>query len=150
MTELHENNQQARNLIDTIKVLRKEVEILTERLRPAGTGYLHVAIDVLNNRIDELIGEAINENPDQGRDLAGQIFDDYLPESKQHENYLKFEKEFLKEEVNEGHIRVGTSSYNRAADSFQKEICSCGHKVIDCDCKAGCKCGCNKRFLGAN
>jgi len=29
------------------------------------------------------------------------------------------------------------------------EWCSCGHKVIDCDCKAGCKCGCNKRFLGA-
>ena len=78
------------------------------------------------------------------------VDDDYLPESKQHENYLKFEKEFLKEEVNEGHIRFGTSSYNRAADSFQKEICSCGHKVIDCDCKAGCKCGCNKRFLGAN
>ena len=29
------------------------------------------------------------------------------------------------------------------------EWCSCGHKVIYCDCKAGCKCGCNKRFLGA-
>ena len=29
------------------------------------------------------------------------------------------------------------------------EWCSCGHKVIDCDCKAGCKCGFNKRFLGA-
>jgi hypothetical protein len=53
------------------------------------------------------------------------VFDDYLPENNQHENYLEFEAE------------------------FQKEICSCGHKVIDCDCKAGCKCGCNKRFLGA-
>ena len=29
------------------------------------------------------------------------------------------------------------------------EWCSCGHKVIDCDCKAGCKCGCNKRYLNA-
>ena len=77
------------------------------------------------------------------------VDDDYLPKNSQHENYSEFEKEFLKEEVNEGHIRFGTSSYNRAADSFQKEICSCGHKVIDCDCKAGCKCGCNKRFLGA-
>jgi len=53
------------------------------------------------------------------------VDDDYLPENNQHENYLEFEAE------------------------FQKEICSCGHKVIDCDCKAGCKCGCNKRFLGA-
>ena len=52
---------------------------------------------------------------------------------------------------NEGHIRFGTSSYTRASEAtyFQKEICSCGHKVIDCDCKAGCKCGCNKRYLGA-
>ena len=76
---------------------------------------------------------------------------DYLPQRKngQHEDYLEFEKEFLKEDKNEAHIRFGTSSYNRAVDSFQGEICSCGHKVIDCDCKAGCKCGCNKRFLGA-
>jgi len=29
------------------------------------------------------------------------------------------------------------------------EWCSCGHKKTDCDCKAGCKCECNKRFLGA-
>ena len=52
---------------------------------------------------------------------------DYLPTRKnsQHENYLEFEAE------------------------YQKEICSCGQKVIDCDCKGGCKCGCNKRFLGA-
>jgi|14BtaG_2_1085337.scaffolds.fasta_scaffold00011_2 hypothetical protein len=48
---------------------------------------------------------------------------------------------------NEGHIRFGTSSYTRAEDSFQKEICSCGHKVIDCDCAPGCKCGCNRRYL---
>jgi len=77
------------------------------------------------------------------------VDDDYLPESNQHDNYLKFEKEFFKEDENEAHVRLGTSSYVRAVNSFQKEICSCGHKVIDCDCKAGCKCGCNKRFLGA-
>ena len=29
------------------------------------------------------------------------------------------------------------------------EWCSCGHKVIECDCKAGCKCGCRKQFLNA-
>ena len=63
-------------LTQTIKVLRKEVKLLTTRLRPAGTGYLHTAIDVLNSRIDELIGEAIDENPDQGRDLASKIFDE--------------------------------------------------------------------------
>ena len=32
---------------------------------------------------------------------------------------------------------------------YSKEWCSCGHKIIDCDCKAGCKCECNKKFLGA-
>ena len=45
------------NLMISIDVLRKEVEVLTSRLRPAGTGYLHTAIDVLNSRIDELIEE---------------------------------------------------------------------------------------------
>ena len=29
------------------------------------------------------------------------------------------------------------------------EWCSCGHRKLDCDCKAGCKCGCNSRFLRA-
>jgi|ETNmetMinimDraft_30_1059905.scaffolds.fasta_scaffold04672_3 hypothetical protein len=60
----------------------------------------------------------------------------------------EIELESNKEE-NKSHIRFGTSSYSRAEESFQKDICSCGHKKIDCDCKAGCKCGCNKRFLGA-
>tara|TARA_B110000858_G_C17768587_1_gene458362 strand:+ start:1134 stop:1397 length:264 start_codon:yes stop_codon:yes gene_type:complete len=32
---------------------------------------------------------------------------------------------------------------------YSKEWCSCGHRILDCDCKAGCKCECNKRFLGA-
>ena len=62
--------------ITTIRALRKEVKLLTTRLRPAGTGYLHTAIDVLNSRIDELIGEAIDENRDQGRDLASKLFDE--------------------------------------------------------------------------
>ena len=30
------------------------------------------------------------------------------------------------------------------------KICSCGHKVIECDCAAGCKCGCRKRYLGSH
>ena len=63
-------------IINTIKVLRKEVEVLTTRLRPTGTGYLHTAIDVINSRIDELIGKAIDNEPDQVRGLAGKIFDD--------------------------------------------------------------------------
>ena len=47
-------------IINTIKVLRKEVEVLTTRLKPAGTGYLHTALDVINGRIDELIQEVID------------------------------------------------------------------------------------------
>ena len=46
-------------LIQTIKVLRQEVEVLTTRVKPAGTGYLITTIDTLNSRIDELMLEAI-------------------------------------------------------------------------------------------
>ena len=46
-------------LIQTIKVLRQEVEVLTTRVKPAGTGHLITAIDVINKRIDELMLEAI-------------------------------------------------------------------------------------------
>ena len=45
--------------IKTIKILREEVEVLTRRLRPAGTGHLHTAIGVINSRIDELIKNAM-------------------------------------------------------------------------------------------
>ena len=69
-------------IVQTIKVLRQEVEVLTSRLRTGGTGYLHTTIDTLNSRIDELIGEAITpyfDNPDNNlspRKLAGKIFDE--------------------------------------------------------------------------
>ena len=45
--------------IKTIKILREEVEVLTRRGRPAGTGHLHTAIGVINSRIDELIKNAM-------------------------------------------------------------------------------------------
>jgi hypothetical protein len=71
---------------------------------------------------------------------------------------------FKKEELNQGHIRLGTSSYTRATYSIPEkswakmneeqshshdEWCSCGHRIIDCDCKPGCECGCNKQYLGS-
>ena len=46
--------------VETIKVLRKEVEILTSRLEPHDTGHLHTAINVINARIDEMLLQAIN------------------------------------------------------------------------------------------
>ena len=46
-------------IIDAIKVLRKEVEVLTSRTRERGTGHLHTAIGVINSRIDELIEEGM-------------------------------------------------------------------------------------------
>ena len=42
-------------IINRTKVLRKEVEVLTSRLRPAGTGHIITAIGVINGRIDELL-----------------------------------------------------------------------------------------------
>ena len=70
------------NLMISIDVLRKEVEVLTSRLRPAGTGYLHTAIDVINSRIDELIEEVTapywkDEDGDIGR-LPGQTRSSHL------------------------------------------------------------------------
>ena len=63
-------------IINAIKVLRQEVEVLTTRLKPAGTGHLHTAIGVINKRIDELIKEVTapfwkDEDGDIGR-LPGQ------------------------------------------------------------------------------
>ena len=60
-------------IIGTIKVLRKEVEVLTKRLKPAGTGYLITAIGVINGRIDELVGGAIDKQPAQVKNLASEI-----------------------------------------------------------------------------
>ena len=46
---------------ETIRILTQEVNILTSRLKSAGTGYLITAIDVINGRIDELKLEAAKE-----------------------------------------------------------------------------------------
>ena len=43
--------------IETIKVLRKEVEVLTTRLEPHDTGHLHTTISTLTHRITELQDE---------------------------------------------------------------------------------------------
>ena len=70
------------NLMISIDVLRKEVKVLTSRLKPAGTGYLITAIDVINKRIDELIEEVTapywkDEDGDIGR-LPGQTTASHL------------------------------------------------------------------------
>ena len=94
-------------LIQTIKVLRKEVEVLTTRLRPAGTGHIITAIGVINGRIDELIGAAIDGNPDQVRGLAGKIFDE---DDRYKEHTEAMEQARLK--------RI--QDYNSGNDSFKK------------------------------
>ena len=48
-----------KEIINAIKVLRKEVEILTLRIEDHGTGHIHTTIGVLNSRIDELIEEGM-------------------------------------------------------------------------------------------
>jgi len=55
--QLHLNNQRVRELIDSIKVLRKEVDILESRVQEHATGHLHTAIGVINGRIDEMVQE---------------------------------------------------------------------------------------------
>jgi hypothetical protein len=71
---------------------------------------------------------------------------DYLPESKrpQLDMYYEFEDEFGDmEELKKSTIEADPDI------EYTDEWCSCGHRKLDCDCKAGCKCGCNKRFLRA-
>ena len=46
---------------EQIRVLTEEVRILTARVKPAGTGYLITAIDVINGRIDEMKLEVTEE-----------------------------------------------------------------------------------------
>ena len=84
-------------------------------------------------------------------ELTEQVDDnDYLPdyqtESKttQLDMYYEFEDEFGDmEELKKSMIEADPDI------KYTDEWCSCGHRKIDCDCKAGCKCGCNKRFLRA-
>jgi len=81
------------------------------------------------------------------KELTEQVDEyDYLPESKntQLEHYYEFEDEFGDiEELKKSTIVPDPDI------EYTDEWCSCGHKKLDCDCKAGCKCGCNKRFLRA-
>ena len=58
--------------------------------------------------------------------------------------YYEFEDEFGDmEELKKSTIEADPDI------EYTDEWCSCGHRKLDCDCKAGCKCGCNKRFLRA-
>ena len=63
-------------IINTIRVLRGELNILSSRLKPNGTGYIYTALDVIQSRVDELVEEVTapywkDENGDIGR-LPGQ------------------------------------------------------------------------------
>ena len=90
---------------------------------------------------------------------------DYLPESKntQLEHYYEFEDDFGDIEELKKSMTVQEKSWSKMNEEelpspiapdpdieyTGDEWCSCGHKKLDCDCKAGCNCGCNSRFLHA-
>ena len=69
-------------IINTIRVLRGELNILSSRLKPHGTGYIYTALDVIQSRIDELVEEVTapywkDEDGDIGR-LPGQTRSSHL------------------------------------------------------------------------
>ena len=69
-------------IINTIKVLRGEVEVLTKRVKEHATGHIITAIGVINKRIEELIDEVTapywkDEDGDIGR-LPGQTRSSHL------------------------------------------------------------------------
>ena len=102
-------------IINTINVLRLQVKVFTLRLKPAGTGYLITAIDVINNRIDELIEEVTapywkDEDGDIGR-LPGQTRSSHL---------RSIEGAFEQEDVYDGyqeHIEVSRKP-NSVRDAY--------------------------------
>ena len=54
-TEAHTpEEEEARHLNMTIKVLKEQVEIFTSRLEPHDTGHIHTTISTLKHRIGEL------------------------------------------------------------------------------------------------
>ena len=69
-------------IVNTIRVLRGELEILSSRLKPHGTGYIYTALDVIQSRVDELVEEVTapywkDEDGDIGR-LPGQTRSSHL------------------------------------------------------------------------
>ena len=100
-------------IINTIKVLRNEVEVLTTRLKPNATGHLHTAIGVINSRIDELIGSAIDAQHDKIRGLAGKIFDEDVYSGYQ-EHTEAMEQARLR--------KLGSSAYQRAGAMEQARL----------------------------
>ena len=80
-------------IINTIRVLKGEQEILSSRLKPRGTGYLYTALDVIQSRIDELIEEVTapywkDEDGDIGR-LPGQTRSSHLRSIEEAEDKLR-------------------------------------------------------------
>ena len=92
-------------IVNIIKVLRGELEILSSRLKPRGTGYLYTALDVIQSRVDELVEEVTapywkDEDGDIGRlpgqtkashlrsvEGANKVRDAYLYSSRQKDDY---------------------------------------------------------------
>ena len=72
-------------IIDTIKVLRKEIEVLTSRLQPHTTGHLHTAIGVINSRIEELIEEVTAPYFDEDEDAISNRNRQYIEENEAEE-----------------------------------------------------------------
>ncbi len=102
-------------IINTIKVLRTEVRVLTERTRDRGTGHLYTTLDVINKRIEELIEEVTapywkDEDGDIGR-LPGQTRSSHL---------RSIEGAFEQEDVYDGyqeHIEVSRKP-NSVRDAY--------------------------------
>ena len=66
-----------------IKVLRNEVEVLTKRLKPNGTGHLHTAIGVINSRIDELIKNGMIDKSISMKEKYGRAVETVYTPSKE-------------------------------------------------------------------
>ena len=105
-------------LTQTIKVLKNEVEILKGRLEPNATGYIHTALDVINGRIDELIGSAIDGQPDKGRELSSKIGFIGDTDEDVYDGYAEHT-----EAMEQARLRkLGSSAYQRAGAMEQARL----------------------------
>ena len=57
--------------LDHMLALTEEVNILTQRIKPQATGYIHTTISTLRDRIDELREELKDKSPNINSGIEG-------------------------------------------------------------------------------
>ena len=66
-----EKNQMSSRLMNHMRALQEEINVLKERIQPHDTGHIHTTINTLEERVKE-----INKQIENNRNMAYSEFDD--------------------------------------------------------------------------